>query len=391
MASDQTKPDKILLVANWESDVGYAWWLMENFWVTISLHFKQKGIQSVIVYPKVTHIPETIQAAAIEVCELDFNSRTLGSLLALRRFIKQHRIAFLYLTDWPAYSLRYLLLRLWGVKKIVIHDHTPGERTAPSGIKKILKSLVQRLPWITGDHFIAATNYVLRRFTDVACIPRAKCSVAQNGIIPIDLSNTDPDYAYQAFSIPRNRKIIVNAGRASYYKGIDFIIECVNELINNRHIDDIHFLYCGDGPEIDTFKNLVKEYHLQDHFTFGGKRSDMRNILPSCHIGINASHGEVGYSLAILEYMSAGLGVAVNNLASTSGSIYDGVTGLLYTDLDMVDACQTILRLTDDDYRSELGRHAARAVIDRFSLNGTNEALIASLNSVFSYQDKERL
>lgn len=33
----------ILLVANWESDVGYAWWLMENFWATIAQYYRAQN------------------------------------------------------------------------------------------------------------------------------------------------------------------------------------------------------------------------------------------------------------------------------------------------------------------------------------------------------------
>ena len=30
----------ILLVGNWSSDTGYAWWLMETFWVAIARKFR---------------------------------------------------------------------------------------------------------------------------------------------------------------------------------------------------------------------------------------------------------------------------------------------------------------------------------------------------------------
>jgi hypothetical protein len=64
-----TKKENILLVANWESDVGFAWWLMENFWVTISRHFSQYGMASYLIYPSITQIPQGIQSSAIQVSE----------------------------------------------------------------------------------------------------------------------------------------------------------------------------------------------------------------------------------------------------------------------------------------------------------------------------------
>ena len=143
-----TNKGNILLVANWESDVGFAWWLMENFWVTISTHFSKEGIACYLMYPSITRIPETIQAAEIEVFEYNFQDHSLSNLNNIRKFIRSNSIQYLYLSDSPAYSLFYILLRLYGVKRIVVHDHTPGERTMPGFIKKALKCIVQRIPFL---------------------------------------------------------------------------------------------------------------------------------------------------------------------------------------------------------------------------------------------------
>ena len=295
-----SRQGNILLVANWESDVGYAWWLMENFWVTISDHFKEQGMACHLIYPTISRIPDAITSSDINTIELDFKDQSLPVLKKLYRLIKKENIKYIYLTDSPSYSLLYALLRLWGIKVIVVHDHTPGERTIPSKTKCLLKGVIQKTPFLTADHFIAVTDFVYQRLIQVACIPEVKCSYATNGIEPINLDNCDKKYAYTAFGIPQNRKIIVTTGRASYYKGIDFFIECANILVNKLARDDLHFLYCGTGPDIDDFKSLTNKYNLNNHFTFAGSRSDIRQILPSCFIGFHAATGEVGYSLSTL-------------------------------------------------------------------------------------------
>lgn len=374
----------ILLVANWESNVGYAWWLMENFWVEISNHFEKQGSTSYLIYPKVTKIPATIASSGIKVTECNFHNHSIANLNTLHKLIKSHAIKYVYLSDSPSYSLFYLLLKMWGIKKIVIHEHTPGERTPATSWRKLTKSVIQHIPLYTADHFIAVTQYVYNRFIEVSCIPETKCSIAPNGIKPINLNEVDLKYAHHAFNIPKNRLIVVTTGRASYYKGIDFFIKCANELVNNQHLDQLHFIFCGDGPDISDFRMLVQQSGLDEHFTFAGKRSDIGEMLPSCDIGFHTSKGEVGYSLSILEYMSSGLATIVPNRNSTSCATQHLLTGLLYQPDNITSACDAINQCLNEQLRQSLSHHAIKEVEEKFNISLTNKALISILSNAFT-------
>lgn len=365
----------ILLVANWESNIGYAWWLMENYWITIANNFAEEGRQSFLVYPKITVIPNAIIKSSITPIELNFHNHSLTSLNLLRSTLKLHGIRHIYLTDSPAYSLMYVILRFWGIKTIVIHDHTPGERDIPGATKKLLKSLIQRLPYITADHYIGATEFVRTRLINVLRIPKNKCSCVPNGIIPIDLSHFDKQYTQKTFNLPTDRKIVVTTGRATFYKGIDFFIECAHELINRQGVNQLHFLYCGEGPDMDNFKSLVNNYQLTKYFTFAGNRDDIRSILPTCHIGFHASTGEVGYSLSILEYMSAGLITIVPEGPSTSLATTDMKNGLLYKYRDLDSATNSIKRALNSEYPSDLRYNAVNLIKEHYNIENTNRKL----------------
>ena len=82
----------ILLVANWDSDIGYAWWLMESFWVTIADHFRQHGMQSYLAYPSITKIPDSITTSDIQTIELDFKDHSLPALKKLHHLISKNNI-----------------------------------------------------------------------------------------------------------------------------------------------------------------------------------------------------------------------------------------------------------------------------------------------------------
>ena len=375
--------ENILLVANWESNVGYAWWLMENFWITIEKHFANQGKSSYLIYPKITLIPQTISSTDIKTSELDFSIHDHDNLMRIYRYIRANSIRYIYLSDSPTYSWFYLFLRLTGVKKIVVHDHTPGERSKPTYWLKMIKSFIQHIPYYTADHFIAVTDYVNKRHLEVNVIPKKKCSVASNGIHPIDLNQAETSYANKIFGIPENRIIVVTTGRASYYKGIDFFIHCADELVNKQKINQLHFLFCGDGPDMDAFKALCKELYLEDHFTFAGKRTDVRKILPSCDIGFHTAKGEVGYSLSILEYMSAGLATIVPDTPSTCSATRHLETGLIYPAGDKKAACESIDKCLTESFRKQLSDNAIKEVRTSYDINQTNEKLISILDSIY--------
>lgn len=380
---DKDSRNNILLVANWESDVGYAWWLMENFWTCIASHFSPSQQQCYLIYPKITTLPDSIADSTIIASEFCFANHSLRNVLALGRFIRRHGIRYLYLSDAKKYSLIYLLLRLFGIRKIVVHDHTPGDRTVPRGLKKIVKSWLHNIPLYSADHFIAVSDFVRRRHIEVNRIDSSKCSVARNGIRPIDRDAADLRYAHRAFQIDDNRIIVVTTGRASYYKGIDFFIQCADRLINHEGLKQLHFLFVGDGPDLDAFKALCHEYDLDDHFTFAGRRADVREILPSCDIGFHTTHGEVGYSLSILETMSAGLATLVPDLLSTSAATIDRQTGLIYRHEDIGSACDAISACISDEPRQKIAQNAAKTVTINYNIDDTNRMLTAILDKHF--------
>jgi glycosyltransferase involved in cell wall biosynthesis len=86
-------------------------------------------------------------------------------------------------------------------------------------------------------------------------------------------------------------------------------------------------------------------------------------------MAVHAARGE-GFSLAILEYMSAGLATLVPDIPSVRQAIDPGVTGLVYPDAD-ADATARILLdlLVREDARSALGRAASEKVESEYSLD----------------------
>jgi glycosyltransferase involved in cell wall biosynthesis len=376
--------DNILLVANYESDVGFAWWLMENYWVQLSRLFERRGAHSFLIYPKINEIPKRIVDSSIRVIAHNFESHSWNGMRALKDIIRDNRIAHVYLTDKKTFDLRYGLLRSWGVKTIVNHDHSPRAPDRRSSLRQIGKQLIHRVQSISCDHYIGVSKFVRDRLVHDANIPAAKVSYILNGIDPIEIDHSEQYYAHDRFGIPRDAIIVVSTGRATLYKRIDALIECARKLIVGEGGNKLYFLHCGDGPDLQVFKRIIDGYGLSNRFILAGRRTDIRHILPSCHIAIQISKGEA-FSLSLLEYLSAGLATLASNVGGNPEAVVDGKTGILFHPDDLDKVIHSIRQLaTNSRYRRQLGLAARESVKANFSIQRMNRDFTELYENILS-------
>jgi len=372
----------ILCVANWDSDVGYAWWLMESFWAEIARHYDEQ-YHAVIAYPSISKIPDEIAQSQLEVTAFDFVKPGIGTLFERLRFLIRHRVKYIYFSDRPISHWQYLFYKLAGVKKIIVHDHTPGERTRAGAVKQFIKRCRVRTPWYSADAAIGATEYVKHRLADVNGLPPEKCFAAPNGIRMVDESTANPADLHKQFQIPAGRQIIISTGRANYYKGVDFALYVVKLLVEKHRHTDIHYLYLGDGPHLDDFKRLAKTLEITDFVSFPGRVNNVAAILPFCTVAFHPSKGEVGYSLSILEYMAASLATVVPNNPSVCEATQDGVTGRIYQEGNTEDAASMISELISDKVlAAQMGLDALEDVKSRYTLTHCHKALTDALDQI---------
>ncbi len=235
---------------------------------------------------------------------------------------------------------------------------------------------IHRLGVLSCNHYIGVSKYVTDRFIDRDHIPASICSCVRNGIEPIVDLEENQFYVHKKFDIPHDATLVVTTGRAAFYKGIDIFIKAANILINQERQDNLYFLHLGDGPDIAAFHRMVKDLKLTSKVILAGHRNDVRKILPSCHIGIQLSEGEA-FSLAILEYMSAGLATLAPNICGNIEAIKDGSTGILFKKRTPEEVAQKINNLLQDRaLLTKLGNAAKKSIIDEFDIIQTNKKLI---------------
>ncbi len=176
---------------------------------------------------------------------------------------------------------------------------------------------------------------------------------------------------------------MVTTGRASHYKGVDFALEVLAILVNNGNRRDVHYLFCGDGPNIDEFRRLANRLNIQDYVTFTGYISHVYSHLLACDFAIHPSKGEVGYSLSILEYMQAGLPVIVPDNPSVCGASVSGINGFVYKEGCTLDAADKVIELLDDPILVErMGEQARQYVQETHRLEVTHQRLLNAVIAI---------
>ena len=362
----------VLLVANYASDVGYAWWLMENFWSVIAREMAAQGRPCILAYPKIAAIPPLIGAAPLRIVERKIDWRASADTL---RFLRDEGVRSVYLTDWPYVHWTYALWRTAGVRRIVLHDHKPGDRPPASTLKRIVHGAVHASALGACTHYVGVSNYVGERLQENSCVPRSRCLVVENGIELFEPERSRRAAVRESLGVAQDAVLIVLVSRATVYKGLDFLVQCLARLHADAAVrDKFHVVHCGDGPDMERFRGEVRSAGMAAQVQFLGRRSDVRQILAAADLAFHPSRGE-GLSLAILEFMCAGLPVVVPDRRSVCAPVEHEVTGLVYRAEDHAAACAALTRLIGDAaLRARLGTAAQRRCAERFSLQMTNES-----------------
>jgi glycosyltransferase involved in cell wall biosynthesis len=344
----------ILLVGNYEPHVGYAWKFIAQFWLALARRRKCH-----IAYPAPGAVPEEIVEAGITPHTVQM--RRWRSVA----FIRRHQIRTIYLTDWPALSPLYALWRLAGVRRIIVHDHAPGDFPPARGLRRLIKRTLHRLGIFSADQYLGVAEHVSQRHVQTWCVPAERCATVTNGIEPFDVDESDRSAVRAQLGIPDDALLVLMVGRATRYKNFGFALECLPHLP-----DRVHFVHCGDGPELPALREQTQRAGLAGRMHWLGKRSDVRRIMSASDALIHPSRGEA-LSLALLEAACAGLPIVVPDTPSVSFTVDHMLDGLKYQAGDVISAVTQLGHLLHPDQRRKMAEKARQKVLERYTIDRT--------------------
>jgi glycosyltransferase involved in cell wall biosynthesis len=138
------------------------------------------------------------------------------------------------------------------------------------------------------------------------------------------------------------------------------------KLVLKKH-PNMKLVFYGDGPDMQTVKDMVSDYGLTDSIVFAGIVSNMDEVLKYSRMFVLTSDYE-GIPNALIEAMSYGLPV-VSTDCSPGGArllINNKENGIIVPVGDVEKLAEAIIFLLDNPTTAELYGRRAQDVIERF-------------------------
>jgi glycosyltransferase involved in cell wall biosynthesis len=325
--SQSKSPPIALFALNFPAGTGYAWATIERVLIEVKDRLEKAGWQVRACRPAGGRGSDPLVEAGIPVETFDFSGAMRGGRKA-REFcelLRRRKVRLLYLTDQPSWSLRYLLFRLVGVRKIVVHDRTSGTRSRRPAPVRLLKRLIHRLPGIAADRWIGISKFVVHRLIEVNGVPPGRVVLVYNGIDLARFEGTSPGALQHALGLPAGTMVVFASGRAMPYKGIPVLIQAAALMAQTD--PEVHFAYAGDGPAREEFEREVRSLGL-NRFHFLGKRTDTAELLCSATVAVAPSVWAEAFGLTVVEAMAAGVPVVASpHKLYAKGSHYRAIPG----------------------------------------------------------------
>ena len=160
----------------------------------------------------------------------------------------------------------------------------------------------------------------------------------------------------QELGISKDHFIILNIGRVSEEKKIDFVMRGLAPQLQEHA--DWRFVVIGNGPELEEYKALAQELGVQTQILFAGARpwDQIGKYYQLGDVFISASQSET-QGLTYIESMAAGLPVVARRDPCLDGVVIEGENGSFFEDYEELQAA--VLALYEDvELRKRMSEHA---------------------------------
>ena len=207
--------------------------------------------------------------------------------------------------------------------------------------------------WLNGrinshyaDQIIAVSPATAQNLLDSG-VPEKKITVMMNGVEPLTPSTPQDQAALrQQLGISEDLFTAGILARLEPYKGHRLLLEAARELKDQGR--DFRILIGGSGSAEADILAGIREMGLEDRVLFLGFVTDVAGVLSILDVQLNCSYGTEASSIALIEGMSLGLATVASNYGGNPWQVEDGVSGLLFENLNSHDLAEKLARLMDD-------------------------------------------
>ena len=276
----------------------------------------------------------------------------------LHKIVKAHKPDVAHVQYMAPGALPILILRLYGVKKVIATAHTAAD---------IYQSLGM-LRWIA-RHLLVAFTCITERaeksFFGSSQLYSPELKLKRKGN-HFTIYNNLPSYISIATG-PRQFKGVVTVGvvsRLEHIKGMDLVVPTFAKV--HQAIPDTKLLIVGDGSLRSLMEKEVKENGLEDSVEFAGRQPQgvLQAYYDRIDILLMPSRSE-GFGLTAIEGMARGCVVVAADTGGLPEVLDDA--GLLHSPGNIVDLTEKLTALLSDRNRMQTCSSLGLKRVSRFS------------------------
>ena len=175
--------------------------------------------------------------------------------------------------------------------------------------------------------------------------------------------NIKKNYIEENISLNQGSPKLLTLARLEKRKGHALILKSIMNL--KKYFPDIQYIIAGEGEELDSIKNKIKEYNLQDNVNLVGTVNENQKnyifsntdlmIMPT--LDESSSKSIEGFGIAYIEAANFKIPSIASDIGGTPEAVIHNKTGLIIKDIDELDEAIKSLIDNNED-RLTLGQNA---------------------------------
>lgn len=189
----------------------------------------------------------------------------------------------------------------------------------------------------------------------------------------------------------KGKKYLVGyLGVMGEFDGVDYLINAVDKIVNEKNVRDIQFCLIGSGPCFDDLNKMVDNLHLNEYVDFTGRVSDEELIarLSSCDVCVNPDPvnplNDKSTMNKILEYMALSKPIVQFDVLEGRRSALEASWYAKPDDVNdfankIVDLC-----FADDSVKSKMGEFGYNRMKNELEWKYQREKLLDAYSSLSS-------
>jgi len=343
---------------------------MQRAMLNVANEFAERGLDCDLVMVRAEGEYMSLVSPKLNV--VDFKAaRTLGTLPAMIRYLRQTRPDYMVVVSEPAQ-----LVALWAraltrvdMKIAISVQHTSSVFTQHAKqLKEKLYPFFTRHTFPMADYVFTVSEGVgddLARFID---LPRERIKTIYNPAVTPDIFDKAVQAVDHEWYINHDCPVVIAVGRLSHEKRQSVLIRAFAKVRQDRAA---RLVVLGEGPERPSLEALISELGLKDCIDLYGYSDNPFAFLAKSDVFVLTSIYE-GLPTVIIEALACGCPVVSTDCPSGPREILDhGAYGALVSVDDVDGLAQAILTTLDNppnkaDLKERAQEFSVDKVVDKY-------------------------